>query len=56
MICLHAFNRMKELGGGIVLVEDGQVVCEVPLHLSGIMSDLPVEELMNQEKRLFNEN
>jgi adenine deaminase len=52
---LHAFNRMKELGGGIVVVEEGSVVCEVPLSLSGIMSDLPVEDLMEQEKQLFAE-
>ncbi|MDQ1147957.1 adenine deaminase [Bacillus sp. SORGH_AS 510] len=50
---LHAFNRMKELGGGIVVVEEDHVVCELPLYLSGIMSDLPMEELMQQEKGLF---
>jgi len=50
---VHAFNRIKELGGGIVLVEDAQVICEIPLHLSGLMSDLPIEELMEQEKRLL---
>jgi adenine deaminase len=52
---LHAFNRMRELGGGIVLMENGRVVCELPLQLNGIMSDLPVEELMVLEKRLFEE-
>jgi adenine deaminase len=50
---LHAFNRMRELGGGIVMVEDNQVVCELPLSLHGIMSNLPIEELMSQEKRLL---
>ncbi len=50
---LHAFNRMKEIGGGIVMVEDSQVVCELPLTLGGIMSTLPVEELIGQEKRLL---
>ncbi|WP_413304294.1 adenine deaminase C-terminal domain-containing protein [Bacillus sp. 1P10SD] len=50
---LHAFNRMKELGGGIVVVEEDNVVCELPLYLSGLMSDLPMEELMQQEKSLF---
>ncbi|MGG3561989.1 adenine deaminase C-terminal domain-containing protein [Neobacillus rhizosphaerae] len=52
---LRAFNRMKELGGGIVMVEEEKVVCELPLYLNGVMSDLPVEELMQQEKRLFEE-
>jgi adenine deaminase len=50
---LHAFNRMKELGGGIVMVEDANVVCELPLTLGGIMSNLPVEELIDQEKKLL---
>ncbi|MEH7073003.1 adenine deaminase C-terminal domain-containing protein [Neobacillus drentensis] len=50
---LHAFNRMKELGGGIVMVEDNQVVCEVPLPLHGIMSNLSIEELISLEKQLL---
>jgi adenine deaminase len=50
---LAAFERMKELGGGIVMVEGGQVVCEIPLKLNGIMSNLPVKELINEEKKLL---
>ncbi|MBY0147708.1 adenine deaminase C-terminal domain-containing protein [Neobacillus niacini] len=50
---LAAFDRMKELGGGIVMVEDEQVVCEVPLKLNGIMSNLPIKELINEEKKLL---
>jgi adenine deaminase len=53
IIC--AFNRMKELGGGIVLAENGQIVSELPLPLHGIMSDLSVEELMGQEQNLQEE-
>ncbi|MBI0580291.1 adenine deaminase [Neobacillus cucumis] len=52
---IHAFDRMKELGGGIVLVQDGQVICEVPLSLGGIMSEKPMERLMEEEKRLLDE-
>ena len=50
---LNAFNRMRELGGGIVVAEEGQVVCEVPLNVGGIMTDLPVEDLIKVEKQLF---
>ncbi|MDP4157227.1 MAG: adenine deaminase C-terminal domain-containing protein, partial [Bacillota bacterium] len=53
IIC--AFNRMKELGGGIVLAENGQIVSELPLPLNGIMSDLSVDELMGQEQILHEE-
>ncbi|MGX6444647.1 adenine deaminase C-terminal domain-containing protein [Neobacillus sp. K501] len=52
---LAAFERVKELGGGIVLVEEEKVVCEVPLKLNGIMSELPVEELIKEEKVLLKE-
>ncbi|MBL4952289.1 adenine deaminase [Neobacillus sp. YIM B02564] len=52
---LFAFNRMKEMGGGIVLVENRKIVCELPLPLAGVMSSLPIEELMLQQKTLFAE-
>ncbi|MCF6139145.1 adenine deaminase C-terminal domain-containing protein [Pseudalkalibacillus berkeleyi] len=47
-----AFNRMKELGGGIVLVEDGEVVCEIPLTLNGGCSTQPMEVVMEQQASL----
>lgn len=50
---LAAFERMKELGGGIVMVDEEQVVCEIPLKLNGIMSNLPIKELINEEKKLL---
>lgn len=53
MIC--AFNRMNELGGGIVIAEKGEIVSELPLTLGGIMSDLPLDELMIAEKKLAEE-
>jgi adenine deaminase len=50
---LHAFNRMKEVGGGIIMVEGGETICELGLPLGGVMTDLPVEDLMKQEKELL---
>src|SRR5690606_39293735 len=32
---MAAFNRMKEIGGGIVLVENGKVIHEIPLPFAG---------------------
>ncbi len=49
---LTAFNRMKEIGGGIVLVEHGEVVCEIPLQLNGGFSTEPMEVVMEQQDRL----
>ncbi len=48
-----AFKRMKELGGGIVCCENGEITQEIPLHLMGIMSDKNVEELILEENKLF---
>lgn len=50
---LHAFNRLKEFGGGIVISENAKVVHEIPLPLSGVMSDQPLEELIKLEKSLL---
>lgn len=50
---MAAFNRMKELGGGIVACENGVPVREIPLRLQGIMSSHPVAELMAEEKNLL---
>ncbi|HEY9577523.1 MAG TPA: adenine deaminase C-terminal domain-containing protein [Pseudobacillus sp.] len=48
----RAFNRMKEIGGGIVLAESGKVIYEIPLELSGLMSTKPFEEVMREEELL----
>lgn len=50
---LTAFNRMKEIGGGIVCCENGVITQEIPLKLMGIMSDKKVEELIEEENQLF---
>ncbi|MDQ0159700.1 adenine deaminase C-terminal domain-containing protein [Alkalibacillus salilacus] len=47
-----AFERMKALGGAIVVVNDGDIIYELPLPLQGVMSDLPMDELMAKEREL----
>ncbi|MHC0039454.1 adenine deaminase C-terminal domain-containing protein [Pseudoneobacillus sp. C159] len=49
---LKAFQRVKEIGGGIVLVEKGEILHEIPLTLSGVMSDASVEEIIENENVL----
>ncbi|AGK52105.1 adenine deaminase [Bacillus sp. 1NLA3E] len=48
-----AFNRMKEIGGGIVCCENGEIMQEIPLQLMGIMSDKKVDELIIEENQLL---
>ena len=38
-----AADRVVELGGGIVVLEDGRIRSEVPLEIAGIMSGAPLE-------------
>ena len=47
-----AFNRMKEIGGGIVIAEKGEILFEMPLVLQGVMSKANLPELIEQESRM----
>ncbi|MFH1178722.1 MAG: adenine deaminase C-terminal domain-containing protein [Candidatus Bathyarchaeota archaeon] len=42
----YAVNRVAEIEGGIVVVYDGRVMAEVQLPIGGIMSDRPVDEVV----------
>lgn len=50
---MNAFHRMVELGGGIVISEERRIVLEIPLPLSGVMSDHSVEKLVEEDKELL---
>ncbi len=47
-----AFKRMKELGGGIVLAHEGEIIFELPLRLQGVMANLKMEEVIQKEREL----
>ncbi|MTW86296.1 amidohydrolase family protein [Virgibacillus dakarensis] len=47
-----AWKRLKELGGGIVLAHQGEILFELPLTLGGIMFDGKMEQLIEKEKQL----
>lgn len=46
---MQAFDEMKKMNGGIVIVEDDQVVCSIHLPIGGGLSDKPMEELIEEE-------
>ncbi|KIL48162.1 adenine deaminase C-terminal domain-containing protein [Jeotgalibacillus soli] len=53
-----AFNRMKELQGGIVVVDHGEVIHEIALAIGGVMSTDNMEKVMDLEaglKEILNE-
>lgn len=47
-----AVNRLAEIGGGFVIVQDGQVRAELPLPIAGLMSDAPFETVRDQLETL----
>jgi adenine deaminase len=47
-----AANRVKDLEGGIVVVRGGDVVFELALPITGMMSGLPFAEVVEQNRRL----
>jgi adenine deaminase len=45
-----AVNRVLEIGGGIVAVEQGGIAYELPLPLGGMMSDAPMEQVAKKDR------
>lgn len=50
----QAVNHLKEIGGGFVLVDGGEVICELPLPFAGLMSFESCDALTAQLS-VFNE-
>lgn len=48
----QAFNEMKKMGGGIVLIDNNEVLASIPLTMGGHVSKQPVGEIIEQEKAL----
>lgn len=49
---LLAFKELKEMGGGIVVTENGNVLHRIQLSLKGIMSNKPMDLLIEEELKL----
>lgn len=47
-----AVARLVELGGGQVAVADGDILAELPLPIAGLISDLPLEEVVRRGEQL----
>ncbi len=45
--------RVIELGGGLVIVSDGQVLAELPLPVAGLVSDKPLSEVKAKVEKLI---
>ena len=47
-----AVRRLANLGGGIVAVDGSEVVAELPLPVAGLLSDAPLEEVVERSRAL----
>ncbi len=45
---VRAVERLGELGGGIVVVDDGKISAELPLPVAGLLADAPLAEVIRQ--------
>ena len=45
-----AVTRLAEIGGGIVAVEGGRVLAECPLPVAGLLSDAPLDVVIEQSR------
>ncbi len=49
----RAAQRVLEIGGGIVIVEGGEVMLEIPLPIGGIMNSEPLSVIAAMARRLY---
>lgn len=50
---IKAFQHLKKIGGGIVIYKDGKVEYELKLPLNGVMTDIPLHDLIQKEQLLL---
>jgi adenine deaminase len=44
----RAVQRLGELGGGIVVVDGGEIAAELPMPVAGLLADAPLAEVIEQ--------
>jgi len=48
-----ALKRLKEIGGGLVVVEGDKVVGELALSIGGLMSELKYEQIIKESEKIY---
>jgi adenine deaminase len=49
---VRCVERLRELGGGLVVCDGGEVVAEMPLPIAGLLSDRPAPAVHEEQQRL----
>jgi adenine deaminase len=47
-----AANTLRALGGGLVVVRDGQVQAQLPLSIAGLMSTAPLQHVVERQREV----
>ncbi|MBQ2257937.1 MAG: adenine deaminase [Lachnospiraceae bacterium] len=47
-----AANRIRTMGGGLIVVADGEILAEMPLPVAGLMSQLPAADAAGQNEAI----
>lgn len=50
---LKAIELLEECGGGFVVVSNGVALAKLPLPIAGLMSDLPLQEIVERQQQLL---
>lgn len=48
----QALRRVRQIGGGVVMMDEGRVVCECPLPLAGMFSPAPMDDVIGMAESL----
>ena len=48
-----AFNRLLEIKGGVVVIDEGRILAELPLPIGGVMADLGLREILTCEEEII---
>ncbi|ASJ57131.1 adenosine deaminase [Brevibacillus formosus] len=51
----QALERIREIKGGVVLIDEGKIICECPLPLAGKFASVPMEEVISMGENLVNQ-
>jgi len=47
-----AGNRIREIGGGNVVVRNGEIIAEMPLSIAGLMTEMSAKEIADLNKKV----
>ncbi len=48
----YAGNRIREIGGGNVVVKNGEIIAEMPLSIAGLMTDMSAKEIADLNRNV----